>query len=99
MTTKPTNTVPKKMQPIFDEIVAITDAFCAEYLTESYAELARKLAATLSRKRPSPLAVYSGDSNPLFCWVYLGHDLVTVQQVKRFQIMCNYLKVGVPGAI
>ena len=56
MTTNSTITVPKKMQPIFDEIVTITDTFCAKHLTESYAALARKLTATLSRKRPSPLA-------------------------------------------
>ena len=55
MTAQSTHTIPKKMQTIFDETVAITDTFCAEHLTESYAMMARKLAAALSRKRPSPL--------------------------------------------
>ncbi len=54
--TQAQESVPKKMRPIFDEIVAITDIFCQEHLTESYAMMARKMAATLSRKRPSPLA-------------------------------------------
>lgn len=47
--------VPKQLQPIYDEITAITDAFCAEHLNDEYAQLSRKLAAALSRKRPSPL--------------------------------------------
>ena len=55
MTSNRSESVPKKMQPVFDEIVAITDTFCGEHLTESYATLARTMAATLSRKRPSPL--------------------------------------------
>ncbi len=33
----------------------MTDAFCQEFLNEEYAELCRKLAAALARKRPSPL--------------------------------------------
>lgn len=47
--------VPAKLQFVYDQIVGFTDAFCHQYLTEEYAELCRKLAATLSRKRPSPL--------------------------------------------
>ena len=47
--------VPKKMRPKYDEIVALTDAFCREHLNDEYAQLCRKLAAALSRKRPSPL--------------------------------------------
>jgi hypothetical protein len=47
--------VPESMQALYDEITAITDAFCKEHLNEEYAELARKMAATLARKRPSPL--------------------------------------------
>ncbi|MBF0185770.1 MAG: hypothetical protein HQM06_15485 [Magnetococcales bacterium] len=53
---KHSEAVPKAMRPIFDEVVAITGAFCAEHLTDSYADLARYMAATLSRKRPSPLS-------------------------------------------
>lgn len=48
--------VPKQMQPIYDQIVTITDAFCREHLSGEYAQMCRKLAAALSRKRPSPLA-------------------------------------------
>lgn len=47
--------VPRKMQTKFDEIIALTDTFCEEHLNEEYAELARKMTAKLSRKRPSPL--------------------------------------------
>ncbi|HET9223535.1 MAG TPA: DUF6398 domain-containing protein [Roseiflexaceae bacterium] len=48
--------VPKQMQPLYDQIVAITDAFCHQHLNDEYAQMCRKLAAALSRKRPSPLA-------------------------------------------
>ncbi len=47
--------VPESMQALYNEITAISDAFCKEYLNDEYAELARKMAATLARKRPSPL--------------------------------------------
>ncbi len=47
--------VPVALQPVFDEITAITSRFCAEHLDEEYARLCAKLAAKLARKRPSPL--------------------------------------------
>jgi hypothetical protein len=40
---------------IAGELIEMTDAFCKEFLNEEYAELCRKLAETLARKRPSPL--------------------------------------------
>jgi hypothetical protein len=48
--------VPKQMQPKFEEIISLTDAFCSKYLNAEYAEMSRQLAAALCRKRPSPLA-------------------------------------------
>ena len=47
--------VPKKVQPRYDEITSMTDVFCRECLDDEYLQLCRKLAAKLSRKRPSPL--------------------------------------------
>ena len=47
--------VPAQMKFAFESIVERTDEFCAEYLNDEYAQLSRELAATLSRKRPSPL--------------------------------------------
>ncbi|MBA4379252.1 MAG: hypothetical protein C0393_00920 [Anaerolinea sp.] len=55
MTKSKTLKVPESMQAIFNEIVAISDDFCKQHLNEEYAELARQMAATLARKRPSPL--------------------------------------------
>ncbi len=40
---------------IAEELNGMTDAFCREFLNEEYAELCRKLALALARKRPSPL--------------------------------------------
>jgi hypothetical protein len=47
--------VPLKMQPTYNEITAFTDAICRDHLNDEYAMLARKMAAALARKRPSPL--------------------------------------------
>jgi hypothetical protein len=47
--------VPDSMQAVFNEIVTVSDDFCKQHLNEEYAELARQMAATLARKRPSPL--------------------------------------------
>lgn len=47
--------VPESVQTMYDEITSISDSFSKEYLNEEYAEMARKMAATLARKRPSPL--------------------------------------------
>lgn len=43
------------MQQIFDEIVACTDEFSKNHLTEECAQTFRKMVAILCRKRPSPL--------------------------------------------
>ena len=48
-------TVPEAMKSRYDEIVALTDAFCEEHLNAEYAQVCRQMAATLARKRPSPL--------------------------------------------
>lgn len=47
--------VPRKTRPLYEAVVRLTDAFCAERLDGDYATLCRKMAATLARKRPSPL--------------------------------------------
>jgi len=53
--------VPQKVRPIYDEIVKLTDAFCATHLNDEYAQVCRAMAAKLARKRPSPLE--SGRAN------------------------------------
>lgn len=55
MSKKAGESVPTKLRPIYEGIVEVTDEFCKSHLNEEYAELCRKMAATLSRKRPSPL--------------------------------------------
>lgn len=59
--------VPAKMRERYDAIVALTDAVCAEHLTEEFAQLARQATAALARKRPSPLA--SGRANTWACGI------------------------------
>ena len=59
--------VPQHMQTIYDAVVALTDAFCRDHLTDEYRDLARAMAAALSRKRPSPLA--SGQPRTWACGI------------------------------
>lgn len=44
------------MREKYEAVTGITDEFCHEHLNAHYADLSRKMAAALSRKRPSPLA-------------------------------------------
>ncbi len=59
--------VPKTMQASYDAVAALTDAFCRDYLSEEYRDLARAMAAALCRKRPSPLA--SGQPRTWACGI------------------------------
>lgn len=54
--------VPKAVRPAFEEVMALTDAFCQEHLDEEFAELCRKATAALARKRPSPLSTGKPES-------------------------------------
>jgi hypothetical protein len=47
--------IPTRLRPAYDELVSRTDAVCREHLNEEYAQLCRRLAAALCRKRPSPV--------------------------------------------
>lgn len=55
MPRKKTEAVPSAAEPAHAAIVQLLDSFCAQHLNEEYAALARRLAATLARKRPSPI--------------------------------------------
>jgi hypothetical protein len=48
--------VPRTMQRTYEAVVALTDQFCRDHLDDGYRKLARKMAAALCRKRPSPVA-------------------------------------------
>ncbi|MCZ7664791.1 MAG: DUF6398 domain-containing protein [Thermoleophilia bacterium] len=47
--------VPHAMQARYEAVTTITDRVCRDELGDEYADLCRKAAAELSRKRPSPL--------------------------------------------
>jgi hypothetical protein len=84
MTIRPkSEKVPKKMEATYEEIVALTDEFCQEYLDEEYAQLARQLAAALARKRPSPLA--RGRVNSWACGVVYALGFVNFLFDKSFE--------------
>jgi hypothetical protein len=47
--------IAEEVQPAFNEIAGLIDAFCRDHLNEEYGVLCRRLAEKLARKRPSPL--------------------------------------------
>jgi len=57
--------VPESMLAHYEATIALTDALCREKLNDEYAQLCREMAATLARKRPSPLV--SGYINTWAC--------------------------------
>jgi hypothetical protein len=52
---------------VFEVVAGLVDAFCKEHLNEEYADLCRRLAEKLARKRPSPLV--SGKPNTWACGI------------------------------
>ena len=48
-------TIPEDVQPVFEEIAGLVDAFCRKNLNVEYADLCRAMTEKLARKRPSPL--------------------------------------------
>ncbi len=67
MSGKDKEAVPQQMQPTYDVIVGVTNTFCQEHLNAEYATLARRMAAALARKRPSPLS--TGKTNSWACGI------------------------------
>ncbi len=59
--------IAENVQPVFEVIAGLVDAFCREHLNQEYADLCRRLTEKLARKRPSPLV--SGRSNTWACGI------------------------------
>lgn len=59
--------IAEEVQPAFENIAGLVDAFCREHLNEEYADLCRRLTEKLARKRPSPLV--SGKPNTWACGI------------------------------
>ena len=55
MPKKRSESIPSSVEPFYSAIVNLTDAVCKQHLNDEYAELSRRLASTLARKRPSPI--------------------------------------------
>ena len=54
---KEESTVPVALKPAYEAVTLLTDEFCKLHFDDECAELARKITATLCRKRPSPMLV------------------------------------------
>jgi hypothetical protein len=69
--TTDSKSVPKNMQAIYENIVALTDTVCRDHLNDEYRDLAQRMAATLCRMRTSP--VTSGQPRTWACAII--HEL------------------------
>ncbi len=90
--------VPKPMQAIYDEITKQTDEFCRQYLDQEYAQLCRKAASTLCRKRPSPLLsgrlnTWAGGIVHALCTINFGFDK-TNKPYTDLLIICEFFDVA-----
>lgn len=77
-----TEKIPQIMQARYEEITSLTDAVCRSHLNDEYAEMIRKMAATLARKRPSPLA--GGRANVWACGIAYSVGFVNFLFDKSF---------------
>lgn len=91
--------IPKEMQPKCNEIVALTDEFCQQWLNAECAEMCSKVLAALARKRPSPLL--KGNPNTWACAVVYAvgsinflFDKSSQPHVKASEL-CEYFKLSV----
>ena len=76
---------------IAEELIEMTDAFCRAFLNEEYAELCRKLASALARKRPSPLLrgkleTWASGIVRTIGWVNFLHDPSQTPHLKLLSI-------------
>src|SRR6476620_5343732 len=90
--------IAEDVQPVFEEVAGLVDAFCKEHLNVEYADLCRGLTEKLARKRPSPLI--SGKPNTWACgivrtigWVNFLDDRSQIPHLKLTAID-NALGVG-----
>ena len=59
--------VPKRMVPVYEKIVGLTDDVCDRHLDSEYRDLARAMTGALCRKRLSPLT--SGQPRTWACGI------------------------------
>ena len=90
--------VPKKLRSHYEEIASIIDTVCQKHLNAEYAEMSRKMASALARKRPSPLE--SGRANTWACGIVYTIGFVNFLFDKSFppylsaEDLCNAFGVA-----
>jgi hypothetical protein len=92
------NRVPAAMLWVYQSIGDLTDEFSASPLNDEYAALARRMAAALARKRPSPL--WSGDLEMWACGILYALGKINFLFDKaqaphvRAEDLCSYFGVA-----
>ena len=93
-----TNRVPAAMSFIYQGVGRLTDEFSASHLNDEYAALARRMAAALARKRPSPL--WSGNIETWACGILYALGKInflfdkTQEPHVRAEDLCSYFGVA-----
>lgn len=90
-TTAPDRSAPAQAKLLAEQLAEMTDAFCREFLNEEYAQLCRKLALALGRKRPSPLFrgkldTWAAGVVRTIGWVNFLHDPSQTPHMKLYSI-------------
>jgi len=87
--------VPTKMLKIFEELTSLTNNFCSQYLNDEYAEMARKIAAALCRKRISPiqsgnLQTWAAGIIHSICTINFGFDRSQQPSINSKEISAHF---------
>lgn len=81
---------PFKMQATYKGLLALTEPFCRDHLNDEYRELAQRMAATLCRRRTSP--VTSGQPRTWACAIVyaLGQiNFLSDRSTQPYMTMAN----------
>ena len=76
------SSVPKRILPVYEKIVGLTDNVCDRHLNSEYRDLARAMTGVLCRKRPSPVA--SGQPRTWACGIVYALGRVNFLSDKSF---------------
>jgi hypothetical protein len=94
--------IPIKLREKYEVIIALLNDFCDKYLDEEYNQLCQNMAATLCRKRPSPIE--RGKTQVWACGIIyaLGQlNFLSDKSIQPFMLLadvCKHFGVGASTA-
>ncbi len=90
------NSVPAALQDKYNDIIALTDPFCTEHLTQEYTDLCHALTAKLCRKRPSPVTTGKARACAIVYTLGRVNFLFDKSQTPfmRADVLCQHFSLG-----